>query len=137
MGTDTGPAKDPAGQALEVVRHPDDRFYELLVDGQFGGLVVYEEAGSRYVLTHTFIADGYRGRGLSHVLLRGVLDDLKARHITVTNYCPVVDRFLEKNPEYLPLIDSGNPGKWPKSEGDAPAAAPPRADHARGEPHDD
>jgi predicted GNAT family acetyltransferase len=117
MGTDTHPADRPAGQALEVVRRADERFYELLVDGQFGGLVVYEEedAGSRYVLTHTFIAEGYRGRGLSQVLLRGVLEDLKARHITVTNYCPILDRFIEKNSEYIPLIDSGKPGNWLKN----------------------
>jgi predicted GNAT family acetyltransferase len=120
MGTDTHPAERPTGQALEVVRRASERFYELLVDGQFGGLVVYEEedAGRRYVLTHTFIAEGYRGQGLSHVLLRGVLEDLKARHITMTNYCPVLDRFIEKNSEYIPLVDPGKPGKWPKDHRD-------------------
>ena len=47
--------------------------------------------------------------------MRGVLEDVKPRHITVTSYCPVLDRFIEKNPGYVPLIDSGNPGNWPKS----------------------
>ena len=46
---------------------------------------------------------------------RGHPDELVARHITVTNYCLVLDRFIEKNPGYVPLIDSGNPGNWPKS----------------------
>lgn len=114
MGTDSSPADSSPGQTLEVVRRAGERFYELLVDGRFGGLVVYEAAGRRYVLTHTFIAEGYRGRGLSQVLLRGVLDDLKARHVTVTNFCPVVDRFIDANPEYLPLIDPIHPGKWAK-----------------------
>jgi hypothetical protein len=114
MGTET----DPAGQDLEVIHHPDERFYELLAGGQFAGLAVYEPAGRRYVFTHTFIAEGYRGRGLSQVLLRGVLEDVQARHITVTNYCPILDRFIDKNPEYRPVIDSGSPGTWPKSAGD-------------------
>jgi hypothetical protein len=57
MGTET----DPAGQDLEVIHHPDERFYELLAGGQFAGLAVYEPAGRRYVFTHTFIAEGYRG----------------------------------------------------------------------------
>ena len=48
------------------------------------------------------------------VLMRGVLADVKRRHITVTNYCPVLHRFIERNPGYVPLIDSGNPGNWPK-----------------------
>ena len=42
--------------------------------------------------------------------MRSVLEDVKQRHMTVTNYCPVLDRFIEKNPGYVPLIDSGNPG---------------------------
>jgi hypothetical protein len=48
--------------------------------------------------------------------MRSVLEDVKQRHITVTNYCPVLDRFIGKNPEYAPLIDSGNPGNSPKSD---------------------
>ena len=115
MGADTPTAGGLTRPALEVIRHPDDRFYELLADGQFAGLIVYEDAGGRYVFTHAFIAEGYRGRGLSRALMRGVLEDVKQRHITVTNYCPVLDRFIDKNPGYAPLIDSGNPGNWPKS----------------------
>ena len=92
-----------------------DLSWEAKTFGALSHAVVYEEAGSRYVLTHTFIAEGYRGRGLSQVLLRGVLEDLKARHITVTNYCPILDRFIEKNSEYIPLIDSGKPGNWLKN----------------------
>jgi len=38
-----------------------------------------------------------------------VLDDIQARHLTGTNYCPVLDRFIQKNPEYIPLIDAGLP----------------------------
>ena len=54
--------------------------------------------------------------------MRSVLEDVKQRHITVTNYCPVLDRFIEKNPEYAPLIGSGNPGNWPKSDRNASGA---------------
>jgi predicted GNAT family acetyltransferase len=114
MGTDTHLNADTGGQVLQVIHHVRDRFYELLVDGQFAGLVVYEDAGSQYVFTHTFIAEGYRGRGLSYVLLQGALEDIKERQITVTNYRPVLDRFISINPGYAPLIDSGKPGNWPK-----------------------
>jgi len=54
--------------------------------------------------------------------MRGVLEDVKQRHITMTNYCPALDRFIEKNPGYAPLIDSGNPGNWPKSGRNGPGA---------------
>jgi predicted GNAT family acetyltransferase len=97
-------------ERLEVVHRTDERFYELLVDGKFGGLIVYGNSGTRVVFTHTFIADGFRGRGLSNVLIKGVLDDLTEHGMTMTNYCPVLDRFLEKNPQYVGLVDPQFPG---------------------------
>jgi hypothetical protein len=33
----------------------------------------------------------------------------------VTNYCPVLDRFIGKNPGYAALVDSGNPGNCLKA----------------------
>jgi predicted GNAT family acetyltransferase len=124
LGGDPRHGTDPAIPVVEVIHRPDDRFYELLVDGRFGGLAVYETADNRYVFTHTFIAEGYRGRGMSQVLLRGVLEDIQTRHLTMTNYCPVLERFIAKNPEYAALIDSGQPGTWPRaSPGSAASSA--------------
>ncbi len=40
MGTEAHATEDLDSQTLEVVRNADGRFYELLVDGQFGGIVV-------------------------------------------------------------------------------------------------
>ena len=110
MHADTDTKGAQTEHVLEVVHHPADRFYELLVDGKPAGLVVYEDAGGRYVFTHTFIAEDFRGRGLSWTLMRGVMDDVKQRRIAMKNYCPVLDRFIEKNPEYAPLLDSGDTG---------------------------
>jgi uncharacterized protein len=98
------------GRRAEVTEHADERFFELTVDGERAGVVVYEPAGRRYVLTHTVIAEGYQGQGFSQVLLRGVLDDLRARQITVTNYCPVVGHFIDLHPEYRSVIDPDRPG---------------------------
>ncbi|WP_051854356.1 MULTISPECIES: GNAT family N-acetyltransferase [unclassified Streptomyces] len=97
---------------VEVVDNPESRYYELRYDGQTAGMLVYETVGSRRVLTHTTIKEDHRGRGLSRLLIRSVLDDLAAKGATITNYCPVVDRFIERNPEYEKLIDPGHPGSW-------------------------
>jgi hypothetical protein len=53
-----------------------------------------------------------------------VLEDIKARHLTVTNYGPVLDRVIEKNPEYILLINPSRPGSWPKSHRDAAVGHP-------------
>ena len=123
MTQETYEARSDRGELLQVVHHEDERFYELLVDGIYGGLLVYGKTGDRLVFTHTFIADGYRGRGLSNVMIGGVLDDVRAHGETITNYCPVLDRFIEKHPEYVTLIDERNPGTWSRHDHEARAAA--------------
>lgn len=99
---------------IEVVEHPAERYYELRVDGVFAGLVVYELSGSRRVFTHTFIEEGFRGRGMSKRLIRDVLDDVRAKHATITNFCPILDHFIASNPEYEVVIDPAHPGSWPR-----------------------
>jgi predicted GNAT family acetyltransferase len=92
------------GAVVGVVHHPEDEYYELLVDGQQVGLLVYHVIGSRLTITHTVIEPRYRGRGLSWTLVGGALDDIRMRSVTVSNYCPVVERFVQKNPQYRDLL---------------------------------
>jgi hypothetical protein len=107
----SGPATD---DRIEVTDDAAGGFYELRVNGEFAGIVVYETFGSRRVLTHTTVQPEFRGRGLSWVMMQRMLDDLRARHLTVTNTCPVVDRYLQANPRYADLLDAGHPGTWPQ-----------------------
>ena len=69
----------------------------------------------RLATRDTTIREEYRGRGWSKLLIRFALDDLAARGATITNYCPVVDRFIEENPGYAQLIDLDHPGNWGRS----------------------
>ena len=95
--------------AVAVVHHADDEYYELLVDGQQAGLLVYHVIGSHLSITHTVIEPTYRGQGLSWALVGRALDDIRTRSVTVSNYCPVVSRFVEKNPDYRDLLSMPRP----------------------------
>lgn len=111
-------SKDPApadDRHVELGDNPDGRFYELRHGDQSAGILVYETVGSRRVLTHATIREDYRGRGWGKLLIRFALDDLAAKGATITNRCPVVDRFIEENPEYEQLIDPEHPGNWGRS----------------------
>jgi predicted GNAT family acetyltransferase len=92
--------------AVSVVHHPDDEYYELLVDGEQAGLLVYHVIGSRLSITHTVIEPAYRGRGLSWTLVGRALDDTRTRSVAVSSYCPVVDRFVQKNPQYRDFLSA-------------------------------
>lgn len=89
---------------VTVAHHKDDEYYELLVHGERAGILVYHAIGAQLSITHTVIDPAYRGRGLSWALIRGALDDLRTRSVAISNYCAVVSRFVEKNPEYAGLV---------------------------------
>ena len=97
-------ATNQASPTITVADHPDGEFYELTSDGEQVGLLVYHVIGKRLSITHSTIKENYRGRGLSSALIRAALDDIRAKEVTVANYCPVVFRFLDRNPEYADLI---------------------------------
>ncbi|MGW3248262.1 GNAT family N-acetyltransferase [Streptomyces sp. NPDC001070] len=86
--------------------------YEIAVVGETAGHMGYRAIGDRRVLMHTVIYDAFRGRGLSNVLIKHTLDFLRIRGNTISNYCPVVDRFIHKNPEYISLVDVKHSGTW-------------------------
>ncbi|WP_345633949.1 GNAT family N-acetyltransferase [Rugosimonospora acidiphila] len=109
-------------ETIEVRDDAANRFYELRVGGQQAGLLVYEDQGSRRVLTHTFIQESFRGRGLVKILIRDSLEDIRARGLSVTNFCGIVDRYIQRHPEYEILIDLAHPGSWAgRPAGEVPA----------------
>jgi predicted GNAT family acetyltransferase len=52
----------------------------------------------------------FRGRGLGVQLVRSVLDDLRNRADTLTNYCSFVAGFIADNPEYRSIVGVDRPG---------------------------
>jgi len=96
---------------VTVKNNAQSRSYDASVDGEVAGVLVYEQAEDRRVVfTHTFVAPRFRGRGLGNVLVRGALDDVRARGLTVTNFCDLVARYLDTHPEYADLLDPTHPG---------------------------
>lgn len=95
--------------SIRVFKDEDNRFYEVQEDGNYAGLLAYERKGTHYSLTHTYVQEGYRGRGLGTALIREALSDLAKEHAGVTNRCPVVDRFIEKHPQFREMLDLGSP----------------------------
>ena len=88
-----------------VMRNEERSRYELLVDGEVVGFAEYRPgAGGRVVFPHTVIDADRRGQGLGAVLVRGALDDVRARGGAVEPRCWYVAQFIDENPEYQPLL---------------------------------
>lgn len=96
---------------VTVKDNVQSRTYDLLVDGEVAGTIVYEQAGERrLVFTHAIVEPRSRGHGVGNVLVRGALDDVRAKGMTLTNFCEFVASYIDTHSEYADLLDATHPG---------------------------
>ncbi len=78
--------------------------YELRVDGELVGFIVYRIRDGRMDMVHTEIDPHRQGAGLGAELVRGALDGARSRGLRVAPICPFVSAFIAKHPDtYLEL----------------------------------
>jgi predicted GNAT family acetyltransferase len=94
-----------AGSAQIVVQdNPEQLRYELRVDSQLVGEILYRRASDRIALVHTEVLPSVEGHGLAGKLVAGALDDLRARGLRVVPMCPFVRAYIRRHPEYGDLV---------------------------------
>lgn len=94
-----GPVSD-----LEVVDDPARRRFELLVDGETGGLAEYRVRDGLVIITHSEVDTRFRGRGLGDELARRTLDQLRARGATVVPACPFFAHYVTQHHDWDDIL---------------------------------
>jgi uncharacterized protein len=89
---------------VSIRNHPESSRYEVFDDDVLAGIAEYRLSGDRISFTHTETDPAFKGRGLATELVRGALDDARARGLAVLPFCPFVKDFLAENPDYLDLV---------------------------------
>ena len=92
---------------LEVTDNPDKARFEIIVDGELAGFVLYHLRGREIAFTHTETDDRFRGHGLGGHLVQASLDSARERHLAVLPYCPFVNSWIAAHPEYADLVPVG------------------------------
>ena len=77
--------------------------YELDADGQ-SAVAYYKLAPGVLTLTHTETPVALRGRGIASRLVRGALEDARARGLKVVPQCPFVSAYMAKHAEFGDLL---------------------------------
>ncbi|MFD1824835.1 MULTISPECIES: GNAT family N-acetyltransferase [Mumia] len=92
-------------RSIEVVDNAEDQRYDLLVDGELAGTIVYRDprAGVRQ-LVHTEVRPELSGQGLASIIARAALDDARAKGLKVVPTCPYVASYVQKHTEYADLV---------------------------------
>lgn len=85
----------------KVIDDPARSIYEIFTDeGEKAGYSTYQLEGGRIVFLHTELDLEFEGRGLGSALVRGALEDARARGLKVVPRCPFVKEYLERHLEY-------------------------------------
>jgi predicted GNAT family acetyltransferase len=79
--------------------------FELLVDGEVGGLAAYRVRDGVTVITHSEVDRRFRGRGLGNELARRTLDELRSHGARVYPACPFFAHYVTEHPEYDDIIE--------------------------------
>jgi predicted GNAT family acetyltransferase len=85
---------------------PDRRRYEVYDGtGALAGFTTYATRPGKIIFVHTEIDPAFEGHGLGRTLVKGELDDARARGLRVVPLCSFVAAYVERHPEYDEIVD--------------------------------
>ena len=93
---------------------PTRHRYEVEVDGETAGHVVYRQVGDVRTFVHTEVDDRFQGRGVASELVRAAIDDTLAHGLTIAVTCPYVTAWLNKHPDVARAV-AASAGTTPDS----------------------
>lgn len=96
---------EPSQAAVEVRKDEKARLFEALIDGQVVGDLAYETTGGHVSLTHSYVDEDQRHRGVASALTRYALEDLSKSEAKVGVYCGFVADYVERHPEWKDVVD--------------------------------
>jgi uncharacterized protein len=85
---------------LEVLHHPEEGRFEIILDRDRALLDYRIEGGTIYFL-HTEVPPEYEGKGIGSRLAQAGLDFARKNGYQIVAYCSFIDGYLRRHPEYL------------------------------------
>lgn len=90
--------------AVDVTDNHEASRYEARLEGQLAGFAEYAVAGPTITFLHTQVLPDFDGMGVGSALVRGALDDVRARgRGSVVPVCPFVRGWIDRHPDYADL----------------------------------
>ena len=80
--------------------------FEARIDGKLAGYTAYRKSRRQGLVafTHTEVEDEFSGKGVGGELVRHALDAAREDGLAVLPFCPFVNGYISKHPEYLDLV---------------------------------
>jgi len=87
----------------DVIDNPAEQRYELTVDGHLAA-AYYKLSDGVITFVHTEVPKELGGRGIGSQLVKGALDDVRAKNLKVVAQCPFVSGYIGKHADYSGLL---------------------------------
>ncbi len=90
---------------LSVRDAPERHRYEAVVDGRVA-FAEYILRDAVITFVHTVVPAELEGKGVGSAIAKGVLEDARARGLSVIPRCPFIHAYISRHAEYLDLVDA-------------------------------
>lgn len=97
---------------LQIVDNPDAERYELSADASVLGIAAYKLRPGLIAFVHTEVDERVEGHGAGSRLARFALDDARARGLAVLPFCPFINGWIGRHPEYADLVPAQQRGQF-------------------------
>ncbi len=85
---------------ITIVNNKDRQRFEAMVEGEYA-YIDYRWHEGEFVIMHTFVPEGLRGKGIADKLAYHVLEYAKKENLHTKVYCSFVRTYVSRHPEYL------------------------------------
>ena len=90
--------------AVAVSDNSSEDRYEVSSDGELAGFAIYRRRPGIIAFVHTEIDDRFEREGLGTRLVHDALDDARRESLAVLPFCPFVNGYIKRHPEYRDLV---------------------------------
>jgi predicted GNAT family acetyltransferase len=90
-------------EPLSIFNNSERQQFQVSVDGELASLE-YRLYDGKLTLMHTEVPDKLSGHGIGSALAEFALNYARSNHIPVKVYCPFVQAYLKRHPEYTDLV---------------------------------
>lgn len=87
-----------------VADAPERNRFVATIEGEQAGFIVYRLRPGLIALIHTEVAERFEGHGVGGRLARFALDQARAEGLSVLPFCPFVNGWMKRHPEYVDLV---------------------------------
>jgi uncharacterized protein len=90
-------------EAVEVTNNAARSEFEVELGGK-RAVIMYGLHGDTVTFTHTEVPPEFEGKGIAGKMAKAALDWAQASGYSVVPQCPFVRTYIERHPEYQPLV---------------------------------